>query len=106
MIEPQSAGGDIRPTLIQHRGVRRGEVLAALVSDVGFRRSQVAPVSGGFEAAAIDRHDPVADIGDTGLRQHALNGLLRLCVLTLAELLLANATTRIEEIQRWPGPDS
>src|SRR5262249_25892113 len=102
LIERQAGGGNVRATLIQCGRATRYKVLAALVSDVGFGRSQVGPTTASCEAPAVDQHEPVAGIRAARLRQQPLNGALRLLVLALSKLMLANAPSRIEEIQCWP----
>src|SRR5215813_525974 len=95
LIERQAGGSNIRATMIQCGRATRYKGLTAFVSDVGFGRSQVGPVSGGFEAATVEQHEPVAGSGHAGLRQQLLNRALRPFVLALAELMLANAPSRI-----------
>src|SRR5262245_30820299 len=87
LIERQAGGGGTSVAMIQCGRVTRYKGLTALVSDVGFGRSQVGPISGGFEAATVERHEPVARSGNAGLRQQLLNRPLRPFVLALAKLM-------------------
>src|SRR5262245_10581401 len=92
LIERQPARSRIRASTIQRRCVARSEVLAAIVSDVGLRRSQVRPISRSFEAAAFDGHDAAGYAGGAPLCEQPLNGSLGPFVLTLSELMLAHAS--------------
>ena len=73
------------------------------VPDIVFRRPQAAPIGGSFEAAGIDRHRLVCR--RRWLRPRAssvLNDHFRLFVGALAEMMMADAPLRIDEIQRRP----
>jgi len=80
----------------------RREVLRSVVADVGLLRLQLVPISCGVDAIGIDRHDTIARAGDTRFGQQPLNGCLRAFVLALAKVMMADATLRIDEVQRGP----
>ena len=102
MIERQARRGSIDATPIAVDTARRHEVLRPLVPDVIFRRLQVAPIGSHFQPLGIDRHRPAADAGGPCFGQQLLNGLLGSLVLALAEVMLTNASPRIDEIEGRP----
>src|SRR5436309_2214234 len=102
MIESQLRGGSIDSTLIQYCTTGRRKVLGALIADIVFRRLQAAPIGGGFRATGIDRNQFMTDAADSGLGQQLLNDPFRLLVFALAEMMLANAPLRIDEIEGRP----
>ena len=77
-------------------------MVGAIVADVVLRGSQVAPVRRRLHAAGIDRHGTLADAGGARFHQQSLNDLLGALVLALAEVMLANLPTRIDEVKSRP----
>ena len=75
LIERQTRRRRIDATSIQVGTATRSEVLCAVVADVGFRRLQVGPISCGFDALGIDRHDvTVTKAGHTRFGEQPLKG--------------------------------
>ena len=81
---------------VLRRAAGRGEVLRALVADVGFRRLHVALI--GAPAAtplAADCHDAGRDmLRVPGFGEQLLDDLLGLVVLAFAEMVMADAGPR------------
>ena len=79
--------------------------MRSVVADVGLWRLQVIPISCGFDALGINRHGVThTKAADTRLGEQPLNGGLRPLVLALTEVMLANASARINEVEGWPVP--
>jgi len=55
-----------------------------------------------FHAAGSHRHDATPSVGDTRVCQQPLNDSLRPFVLALAEVMIANASARIDEVESGP----
>src|SRR5262245_43025129 len=91
LVERQSRGCTIGAAFVDPGGVLRREVLAAVVSDIGFWRSQAAPVGGRLETAALDRDEAIAHLRRISLLQQSLNGSLGGVVGAFSELMVANA---------------
>jgi hypothetical protein len=102
LIERDARRGRVAATPIQFGTAGRHEVVGALVADVILRRSQTVPIRRRLHAAGIDRHGALADAGGARFRQQSLNDLLGPVVLTLAEVMLANLPTRIDEVKGRP----
>src|SRR4029453_15344141 len=69
LIEPQSRGGIIRAAQIHDGSDARDEAGGTLVAEGRFGRSQVVPISRGFDAAATPCRNIVANIRNAGLPQ-------------------------------------
>src|SRR6267378_6839871 len=77
-------------------------MLGTVISRVVLRRLEVAPSGGSLEAARIDRGEIMADAAVSRLEQQLLDDPFRLFVTALAELVMANAPLRIDDIERRP----
>ena len=84
------------------RTTGRREVLGARIADIIFGRLQAVPIGGSFDTTGIDRNQLVIDAADSGLGQQLLKNPLRLLVVALAEVMMANLPLRIDEIERRP----
>ena len=85
--------------------IRRGprlKVLRARRADIVLRRLQARPIGGHFSASGIDRHQLIAETGDSGVAQQRLNDHLRLLVIAFAEFVVSNAALRVDEVERRP----
>src|SRR6266851_9408037 len=102
MIEREACGGSIDARLVQDCTTGRRKVLGARVSDIVFRRPQVAPIGGSFSTLGIDRDQFMSEAADAGLGQQLLKNHFRLFVGALAELMIANTPLRIDEIEGRP----
>src|SRR4029079_6023695 len=76
--------------------------LRSLVPEIVFRRPHVAPVCGGLDALAADWCDRTVDGWPTAVGQQPSNDVFGPLVLALAELMIANLSTCIDEVQRRP----
>src|SRR5438045_2772288 len=90
MIEPQLGRGSIDLTPVECRATRRRKVLRALIAEIVLRSLQVAPISGGFRASAMDRNQLVTDVINSGLGQQLLNNHFRPFVIALTEFMMSN----------------
>src|SRR5215471_8316022 len=103
LIERQTRGCRIDAPAIHVGTARRSEVLRSVVADVSLRRLQVGPISCGFDAFSIDRHGvTVTKASDTRFSEQPLNDGLRPLIFTLAELMLPNPSTHIDEVESRP----
>src|SRR5262245_23413602 len=103
MVEPQLRRDSIDPLLSQNRAAGRGKSLGTLVAEVVFRRFQVRPVGGSFNAAALDGDQVLwTKAAGAGLLQQFLNEFFGLLVLAFAEMMMARAPLRVDEIERRP----
>src|ERR1700733_11983688 len=80
----------------------RSEIVGAVVTDIGLRRFDLAAIGGGFRA--IRRHRD--EIGGEGavarFGEELLDNPLGLVILAFAEMVVAHAALRIDEIVRRP----
>src|SRR5258708_7710961 len=102
MIHLQSCQGSIGATLIDRRATGRSKVLREVVADIGFRSLQGNPIGTNLRAGRIDRDHFMTDIADPVFGKQLLNDSFRLVVITLAELVMTNAPSRIDEIKGRP----
>src|SRR3954468_4228653 len=79
-----------RPIALQRRAAGRCEIGAALVADVGLGRAQVVPVCGGLYPLAVDRAQVAAEIARAGVSEQELEDRLRVLVLALPEMVVAD----------------
>src|ERR1700704_669645 len=91
LIERQPGRGGIQAASIQCGSARRCKVLCALVPDIIFGRSQVAPSAGLSAPPGANGPEAAANPRRALLRQQPLNQLLGLVVLAPAETVPANA---------------
>src|SRR6185437_9417202 len=85
----------------QESGSAFGEVARTGVTDIGFRRLDLSSVGGLFHSFAIDLHVSRGHCV-AALLQKLLNLLLRLLVVSFAEVVGANAASGVDEIVRGP----
>src|SRR6187200_525961 len=102
VVERQTCRRCIDTASIRFDAARRREVLRALVPEIVFWRLQVGPVGRPFHAADSSRLDTAAWTGSASVHQQLSNLVLRLFVLTLAEVTIADASTRVDEVQGGP----
>src|SRR5690349_1911719 len=81
---------------------RRYEVLCALVSGIVLRRFQVLPCSRRFYDSRVNFDQALIVCSASCLGEQILNRPFGLLVVTLAKVVIANASSRIDEIQRRP----
>src|SRR5688572_29261876 len=101
-IQREARRRGIEAALIAVGAARRHEMRRPLVSDVIFRGSQIVPIRRHLDTAGINRHDAIASAARAGFGQQPLNGRFRAMVLALAEVMLANASVRVDEIEGGP----
>src|SRR5262245_23869822 len=102
LIEPQLRRSPIDPTLVQYCPTGRDKILGAVIADIVLRRSQAVPIGGSFNTTALDRNGFIPNAAASGLGQQLLNNLFRLLVFTFAELMMANLSLGINEIEGRP----
>src|SRR5215475_1061057 len=88
--------------LIQICATRRGEILGAIHANIGLRRFNIRHVRSGFHASAGNGDVARRDVPMPSLTQKALNHSLRLRVVALTKMMMANPTVCVDEVMRWP----
>src|SRR5690348_13705580 len=89
-------------TPIRLYAARRPEVLGALVSKVVFWGFQVFPRGRNFHAIRTNLSEALIVRGSSCFRKQCLNHHFRLLVRAFAKMMMANASARIDEVERGP----
>src|SRR5262249_3438724 len=104
--EPPAVGGQrtgpIEIGLVLAHAARRDEAFAARIADIGLRRLEPGPVRRQFQALAVDDDRGAVEIAGSGFGQQRLDDALGFLILAFAELLVADAPLRVDEIERRP----
>ena len=80
----------------------RREVLALRVAEVRLRRAQVRPIGLGLESIQRGGDEVVSYAIDSRLAQQLLNAPFALVVSALAELVVADSSLRVGDVNRRP----
>src|SRR5689334_8489325 len=101
-VERQRRDGAVERGNILEDTARRREILGPLVADVVLRRLQARPIGGRLDAAGVDRRRSVGGATRPGLGQQLLDDHLRPVVRALAELVVPDASLRVDEVEGGP----
>ena len=103
LIEAQARRNGVDVARVHRGTARRREILRFLMADVGFGRLQAAPVCADLWTMRLDGNglaiDPAA--GSRCCQQLA-NSHFRFFVVAFAEVVIAHAPCRIDEVERRP----
>src|ERR1019366_2926029 len=89
--------------LVPSCAARGCKSLGELVAGIGLRRLQASPIGGDFRTSGIDRHKFMTNAMGSSLHQQLLDDPLRLSIPSLAELMVANTSPCIDEIESRPN---
>src|SRR5678815_2615404 len=89
-------------SLVNHCPAGRGEILAALITGISFRRSQALPIGGRLHTTRFDRYQLIVDVARAGFREQILQDLLRSFVIALTKLAMAYTAICIDEVRGRP----
>ena len=102
VVEAQSRGRGVVVRLVLPETVGRGEPGRLTVAEVRLGGAQAPIVGRHLEAAGIDRHETLIDVGGTGVQQQLLDRHLRHGVFALAEVVVPDPSLCVGEVDRRP----
>src|SRR5258707_3554879 len=101
LVETGRRGG-IDVSDVFHAAAGRYEVFGLVVAYVCLRRCNVAHVGRRLGAGSVDRDDIGRHFGLAGFGEKSLYGVLRLLIVSFAEMVVAYAALGVDEVMRRP----
>jgi hypothetical protein len=98
--QPLRRGVGLRP--VRHDVGGGGEPGGPVVAEVGLRGAERVPVGGGLDAAGVDRRGCGPEVAGTGLAEELPQDRLVLLVAALAEAVVAEASSGVDQVPGRP----